>query len=174
MTPTSYGCLTDISLNRDIGEGAIMSAYCRRSDQPGSELEPPVPRLVDSAEAALEVVLAATHTPPRAEVIALLLDEDLRGRSVVVVDGTLSPDAVVEVMEMLGEAVADADRDQAIVLTSVRTECGPLPGDVDRWLELNEIADTYGCELMEWFVVTDGVAWCPRDFLAEPPRWPAA
>lgn len=149
-----------------------MSTYCRRSDQFGSELAPPIPMVVDTAEAALEVVLAAAQVPPRDEVIALLLDADLRGHSIVVVDGTVSPDAVVDVMELLGEAVARADRDQAIVLTSVRTDCGALPGDVDRWLELNEVAETLGCELLEWFVITDGVAWCPRDFLAEPPRWP--
>jgi len=149
-----------------------MSTYCRRSDQIGSELEPPIPRVVDSAEAALAVVLAAAHVPARSEVIALLLDDDLRGHTIVVVDGTVSPDAVSEIMEMLGEAAAGADRDQAIVLAAIRLDGGPLPGDVDRWLELNEIADTFGCELLEWFVISDGVAWCPRDFLAEPPRWP--
>lgn len=150
-----------------------MSTYCRRSDQFGSQLAPPIPRVVDTAEAALDVVLAAAHIPSRPEVIALLLNGDLRGHSIVVVDGTVSPDAVVEVMELIGEAAANADRDQTIVLTSVRLDWGPLPGDVDRWLELNELADTFGCELMEWFVITDGVAWCPRDFLAEPPRWPS-
>lgn len=149
-----------------------MSTYCRRSDQFGSELAPPIPTVVDTAEAALAVVLVAAQVPARDEVIALLLDADLRGHSIVVVDGTVSPDAVVDVMELIGEAVARADRDQTIVLTSVRTDCGPLPGDVDRWLELNEVAETLGCELLEWFVITDGVAWCPRDFLAEPPRWP--
>lgn len=150
-----------------------MSTYCRRSDQIGSEVAPPIPRVVDSAEAALAVILAAARIPARSEVIALLLDADLRGHTIVVIDGTVSPDAVSEIMEMLGEAVAGHDRDQAIVLASVRLDGGPLPGDVDRWLELNEMADTFGCELLEWFVITDGVAWCPRDFLAEPPRWPA-
>ena len=64
-----------------------------------------------------------------------------------------------------------AGREHAIVMASVRPGVGPLPGDVDRWRELSDIAESYGCELLEWFVISDGVAWCPRDFLAEPPRW---
>ena len=91
----------------------------------------------------------------------------------VVVDGTTSPDAVVEVMELVAEAAAEAGREHAIVIASVRPGDGPLPGDVDRWIELSDLADTFGCELLEWFVISDQVAWCPRDFLVEPPRWPA-
>ena len=58
------------------------------------------------------------------------------------------------------------------VVAAVRPGYDALPGDGDRWLELCEIAETHGCELVEWFILSDDVAWCPRDLLAEPPRWP--
>ena len=147
-----------------------MTTFCRRSDE--ADADATIPPIVDTAEVALEVILCAAESPERPQVIALLLEPDLRGRRIVVVDGTFSPDAVIDVMEMLGEAAASSGRDQALVLASVRPGTGPLPGDVDRWLELNELAETYGCELLEWFVISDEVAWCPRDFLVEPPRWP--
>jgi hypothetical protein len=166
--------ITDISLNRVALEaptqGAHMNTFCRRGDQVDADATIPPP--IDTAEAALDVIFFAAEHPEQPQVIALLLHPDLRGRTVVVVDGTVSPDSVIGVMEMLGEAAAAAGRDQALVLASVRPGIGPLPGDVDRWLELNELADTFRCELLEWFVISDGVAWCPRDFLVEPPRWP--
>ena len=149
-----------------------MPTFCRRSDEPDPD-RPSTPRPVDSAEVALGTILAAAHQPARPEVIVLLLTPDLLDPSVVVVDGTTSPDAVVEVMELVAEAAAEAGREHAIVIASVRPDDGPLPGDVDRWTELTDLADTHGCELVEWFVISDQVAWCPRDFLVEPPRWPA-
>ena len=42
--------------------------------------------------------------------------------------------------------------------------------DVDRWLEMSDIAEQVGVELIEWFVIGGDVT-CPRDQLGEPPRW---
>ncbi len=149
-----------------------MTTFCRRGDH--VEADSTSPRVIDTAEAALAVIYSAADYPEQPQVIALLLDSDLRGRTVVGVDGTSTPDSALGVMEMLGEAAAAAGRDQAVVLASVRPGTGPLPGDVDRWLELNDVADTFGCDLLEWFVISDEVAWFPRDFVIEPPRWPEA
>lgn len=146
--------------------------FCRQGDEPDPVQSATVPRLVDSAEAALQTIFAGAHHPAQSQVIALLLDPDYIGHTVLVVDDTTSPDAVVEVMELIAEAAAEAGREQVFVLASMRPDDGPLPGDVDRWIELSDLADTHGCELVEWFVITDRVAWCPRDFLLEPPRWP--
>ena len=150
-----------------------MSTYCRRTvefsvDSPSSTL----PTVVDCADAALAVISTAMHRPPQPQVIALVLDNDLRGHAVVIVDGTDSPDAVIEVIELLAEGAAEATHPSTFVVAAVRPGYGALPGDADRWLELCEIADTHGCELLEWFILSDDVAWCPRDLLAEPPRWP--
>jgi phosphoribosylpyrophosphate synthetase len=150
-----------------------MSTYCRRTAElDESAASTALPTVVDSADSALAVIGTSIHQPQRAEVIVLLLDVDLRGRTVVIVDGTESPDAVIEVVELLAESAAEAERPVSFVVAAVRPGYGPLPGDADRWLELSEIAETHGCELVEWFVLSDEVAWCPRDLLAEPPRWP--
>ncbi len=45
-----------------------------------------------------------------------------------------------------------------------------VAGDVDRWLELSDLAEQAGVELLEWFVIGDAIT-CPRDLLGEPPRW---
>jgi hypothetical protein len=150
-----------------------MSTYCRRTvefsvDAPSSTL----PTVVDSADAALAVISTAMHRPPQPQVIALVLDNDLGGHAVVIVDGTDSPDAVIEVVELLAEGAAEAAHPSTFVVAAVRPGYGALPGDADRWLELCEIAETHGCELLEWFILSDDVAWSPRDLLAEPPRWP--
>jgi hypothetical protein len=147
-----------------------MSTYCRRNLDSAAASE--LPTVVDSADAAIAVISAAMNHPPQPQVLVLVLDNDLGGHAVVIVDGTDSPDAVIEVVELLAEGAAEADNPATFVVAAVRPGYDALPGDADRWMELCEIAETYGCELLEWFVLSDDVAWCPRDLLAEPPRWP--
>ena len=69
-----------------------------------------------------------------------------------------------ETLRIAGEHVA-----------SVRPGHGVLDDDPDRWCEAGELAEQLGVELLEWFVIDDATgapaAWCPRDLLAEPPRW---
>ena len=136
-----------------------MSSFCRRSD--GDAAAPPTYRLVNSADAAVERILSTAHDPPRPEVVVLVLTPDFLVHAVLVVDDTRSPDAVVEVIELVTESVAEAGREALLVVGSVRPGLGPLPGDVDRWTELSDLAETHGCELLEWFVISDGIAWCP-------------
>jgi hypothetical protein len=150
-----------------------MSTFCRRTAElAGYTATTDLPTVVNSADAALAVITTAMHDPARPEVLVLVLDTDLGGQAVVIVDGTHSPDAVVEVLELLAEGAAEADNPASFVVAAVRPGYGPLPGDADRWLELCEIVETHGCELLDWFIISDDVAWCPRDLLAEPPRWP--
>jgi hypothetical protein len=149
-----------------------MATYCRRPIDIAGRAADALPSVVDSADDALAVITHAMCRPPKPEVIVLVLDSDWRGHAVVIVDGTESPDAVIEVVELLAEGSAEAQRPVTFVVASVRPVDGPLPGDADRWLELCEIAELHGCEIAEWFVLDGEVAWCPRDLLAERPRWP--
>jgi hypothetical protein len=150
-----------------------MSTYCRRTvDLTADASRADLPTVVDSADAALTVIAASIQLPQQPQVIVLVLDPDLGGNAVVVVDGTDSPDAVIDVFELLTEGAIEADHSATFVVATVRPGYDELPGDADRWLELSEIAEEHGCELLEWFVLSDDVAWCPRDLLAEPPRWP--
>jgi hypothetical protein len=148
-----------------------VSKFCGAHRAPRTALDP----IVDASQ-ALDVVQLAMSSPQREEIVVLVLDADHRGRAVVVVDGTEDDDAVVEVVERLAEPVRDGpDRARALVVASIRLGRGPVAADADRWLEASELADDAGVELLEWFVVqAEGdtiVASCPRDLLAEPPRW---
>jgi hypothetical protein len=127
---------------------------------------------IDDAVAALAVIRLAVRRPPVHETIVLVLDSDRRGRSIVVVDGTEEPDAVLDVVETLAESIAASGESGALVVASVRP-CGhPLDEDEDRWLEASDLAEALGVELVEWFVLNStGTAWSPRDLICEPPRW---
>ncbi|MET0144849.1 MAG: hypothetical protein ABW328_08710 [Ilumatobacteraceae bacterium] len=147
-----------------------MSQFCGAYRTPRAGIDP-----VTSATAALAVVQLAMWMPPRFETIALLLDEDHRGRTVVVVAGTEEPDALIDVVERLADSMVGSGHDGALVVASIRPGGGLEPGDDDRWIEASDLADDAGVELLEWFVVTERpdrtTAWCPRDLLGEPPRW---
>jgi hypothetical protein len=149
-----------------------MSTFCGAHRLPRASVDP-----IDSPDAALAVIDLAVRRPLTHETIALVLDADRRGRTVVVVDGTEEPDAVLDVVETVGASIASTGRSGCLVLATVRPGGGPLSDDDDRWLEASELADDLGVELLEWFVITSdqpsvaAAAWCPRDLLAEPPRW---
>lgn len=151
-----------------------MTQFCGTHRLPRAGID----RIVD-AEGALAVVRLALSSPPVAETVVVVLDDDRRGRTIVVVDATEDDDSVIEIVERLTEAVAVATAGGgergAIVVATVRLGRGPDDDDADRWLEASDLAECAGVELLEWFVLeTDGMAmtaWCPRDLLAEPPRW---
>lgn len=129
---------------------------------------------ITSHDDALVTIAMAVHRPLRPETIVVLLDDTRRGIALVVVTDTTRPDDVLEAVECLTRPSTHAGRAGAIVVGSVRP--GALPDDadadrdVDRWLELSEIAEGHGVELLEWFVIGTEVR-CPRDHLGEAPRW---
>lgn len=149
-----------------------MSSFCGAHRLPRATVDP-----IDSPRAALAVVDLALRRPLAAETVALVLDRDRRGRTIVVVDGTADPDSVVDVVERVAESIAATGRAGGLVVATSRPGGGPEPGDEDRWLEASEIADDLGVELVEWFVIggdrptVAANATCPRDLLGEAPRW---
>lgn len=130
---------------------------------------PHVDRIGD-ASTALALLRTVIATPRRAETIAVLLDEQRRGISLFVVNGTTAGDAVLDVVDVIGAAAEVDDLLRSIVLATVRPGGGVEPADVDRWLGASAALDRRGVELVEWFVVGDVIE-CPRDLLGAPPRW---
>ena len=115
------------------------------------------------------------HRPLRHETIVVLLDDQRRGLAIAVVTGTRRPDDVVEVVECLARPSV---RDEAGRRACSSPACDPTgapirrsAADVDRWLELSDLAEQAGVELLEWFVIDPHAVTCPRDLLGEPPRW---
>ena len=129
---------------------------------------------IDCAETALLTLAMAIQQPRRAETVTLLLDDQRRGIAVAVVSGTHQPDDVLEVVECFTRRAAHGGRVGSIVVASVRPTTDDdddiADTDVDRWLEMSDIAEQAGVELIEWFVIGSDVR-CPRDQLGEPPRW---
>ena len=128
---------------------------------------------IDCAETALLTLAMAIQQPLRAETVALLLDDQRRGITVAVVSGTHQPDDVLEVVECFTRTAAHGGRVGSIIVASVRpgrTDEATAATDVDRWLEMSDIAEQAGVELLEWFVIGEHVT-CPRDQLGELPRW---
>jgi hypothetical protein len=126
---------------------------------------------IDRHELGLAVVAAATATPRRFETIAVLLDDARRGLAIVVVSDTIRPESVIDVVECIADPIAFDGQVDAIVLGSVRPTGGVDPDDLDRWLELSDIVDDHGAELLEWYVLGERNVGCPRDLLGEAPRW---
>jgi hypothetical protein len=128
---------------------------------------------ISCAETALLALAMAIQRPLRAETVTLLLDDQRRGIAVAVVSGTHQPDDVLEVVECFTRSAAHGGRVGSIIVASVRpdrTDEATTSTDVDRWLEMSDIAEQAGVELLEWFVI-GGEVTCPRDQLGEPPRW---
>ena len=127
---------------------------------------------IDHPDTALAAIALAVRRPLRSETVLLLLDEARCGRAIVAVSGTAEPDQVIEVIECIMQSDG-CEHLGAIVVASVRPD-DPAdtgdPGDVDRWLEMSEIAELAGIELLEWFVIGRTIS-CPRDRLGEAPRW---
>ena len=131
----------------------------------------PSPTTVRSAADAISLLSLAVVDPLAAETLAFLLDDDGIGGVIVVFDGTTSADSVLDIVEVMVRAGAQAPQSTSLVVASVRPSSGVLPGDVDRWLEASSIASLHGLELLEWYVISPFGIECPRDLLGEPERW---
>ena len=130
---------------------------------------------IDDADTAFVTISMAVHRPMRHETILVLLDDARCGIGVVVVTDTSEPDDVLEVIECVLAPSAHGGRVSAVIVASVRPDTTTMTvrrdtDDVDRWLEMSDLTEQSGIELLEWFVITDDVS-CPRDQLGEAPRW---
>jgi hypothetical protein len=133
---------------------------------------------------AIAIVSLAIHRPLEPETIAFLLDDHRCSNTITVVSGTKDPDSVLTVVECMAMAASRVPGLSAVVLATVRPRCAQfpagdvatnttatVPGDLDRWMEANEIADAHGIELIEWFIVGPSGVNCPRELFGEPERW---
>jgi hypothetical protein len=108
--------------------------------------------------------------------VVVLLDHERRGVAVAVVTNTFKLDDVLGVVECLAADSAHGGRVGAMIVATVRQDrtggdsTEPDLTNIDRWLEMSELTEQAGVELLEWFVIGHRVT-CPRDQLGEPPRW---
>ena len=133
---------------------------------------PPMP-IRSSADAVFLLTLALRH-PNEYESLAFWLDEAGNGSDVISITETLLPDSVIDLVEFMLHRLPPWSRRRSLVVASIRPDIGVLPGDIDRWMEVNTLCEQHGAQMLEWFVVSHHGVECPRDLLGEPPRWPAA
>lgn len=131
---------------------------------------------IRSALDAIAVISLVIHHPLEAETIAFFLDENSCSNIITVVSNTAEPDSVLSVAECMAMVADRSPRLCGVVLATVRPGSAhnlpaTLPGDLDRWVEANEIMEAHGVELIEWFVVGPAGVDCPRELLGEPERW---
>lgn len=124
---------------------------------------------------ALDLLDAVITRPSRHETVLVLLDDDRCGIGLVVVDGTVDADDVVEVAERVLDPAVHEGRVAGVIVASVRPEHSDDggwsdTGSADRWLALDEIAHGSCVELVEWLVLGRRVS-RPRELVAVPARW---
>jgi hypothetical protein len=144
----------------------------RSPTRPGLHALPIAGEPILSSLEALRVVSLAIHRPLEAETIAFFLDETCCSSTITIVSGTTEPDSIVSVAECMAVAASRSPSLCGVVLATVRPgTTGTLPGDLDRWIEVDTITESHGIELVEWFIIGAAGVECPRELLGEAERW---
>lgn len=131
-----------------------MPARCPRSRRRPTR----VPQVLRGPRDALEVIVVAATDPNCAQTICLLLDHAHRGLSVVILEGAEPDHDLVGLGDVLLGAVGNTVG--AVVLATVRPGRSHLPDadDERRWFDLRVRFEEAGVELLDWFVLCDGMA----------------
>lgn len=151
-----------------------MSAHSSTRARRRSHLAPPPPQRPDpvrSEAEALRIFGLAASSPIEHETLAFFLDEQGVGGIITVIGGTSEPDALLEIVECLGRAAAQAPMPLALVIASMRPHDGVLDSDVQRWFAACDVAADHDIRLLDWFVIGPRGALSPRALCGEPDRW---
>lgn len=121
---------------------------------PSHRSAPPtaVPAPIRSDAAAVALLRVAAVTPLEPEVLCFLLDAGGRGSVVLTVSGTHDPNAVLDVVDLVGRAALGTSACY-LVVASVRPDGLVEPDDDWRLDELDQITLGHDLELLEWYVI---------------------
>lgn len=132
---------------------------------PRAHLDP-----IDSAEVAYALIAQLSNSIDRDRTLAILLDHEHRGISIVDVDGTIDPDAVLVVADVITEFAASRPEIGAAIIATVRPGGSMNRHDPVRWVEASEVCELGGVELLDWVIVGRQVV-SPRAVSGAADRW---
>jgi len=127
---------------------------------------------IDDAATALALINEFASRPQAHETLAVLLDREHRGTTILNVDGTVDNDSVLWVADHVTDVAHRVDGVDAVIIASYRPGGSDELDDIDRWLTIDEQLGLVGIELVEWFVIGNAVS-CPRSLLGDTSRWAA-
>ncbi len=127
---------------------------------------------IDDPSLALTLIGELASDPPAYETLAILLDAERRGSTIMNIHGTVDNDSILHVADHIIERGHRIDHIGAVIIASMRPGGSDELDDVDRWLTIDEQLSLFGIELVEWFVIGRSVS-CPRALLGDAPRWAA-
>lgn len=153
---------------------ATCPRFAPASPAPGIEPAPHLPTAeldrFDDPSVALALIDALTSHPPKPETIAILLDREHRGSTIMNFDRTVDTDSILRVADAVTERAICVEEVGAVVLASIRPGGSDELDDIERWLTIDEQLGMFGIELVEWFVIGRSVS-CPRALFGDAPRW---
>jgi len=128
------------------------------------------------AEDAIDVLLLAASQPYRPEAIALVLDHAHRGLACVVVDGATDATLSEVATALLLSAEARSGVGAFVLATTAPPGGWPADGhELERhemqWFDLREQFETPGYDLLDWFVLVDGLAVSMAELTDSHARW---
>jgi hypothetical protein len=133
----------------------------------------PPARLTD-AVAALQLVDLTISRPLRPETVVFLADDTHLGHTCFIVSGTSAIDDVLDIAALVVEVAERSPTVHAVVLATVRP-AAPIAvsdrSDLDRGLELLELFEEAGLELLDWFVIDHDGESSLRERNGLPPLW---
>ena len=130
------------------------------------------PRPVRTDSDALDILTHAMLLPPQPEVLTFVLDQHHIGGLVLSCTGIAHHDDVLGVTSVVVRAASLHPAATSLVVASVRPHHGFLPGDIARWVELDQLCEVEGLHLVEWYILGVHGAELPRLRYGEPSRWP--
>lgn len=121
---------------------------------------------------ALALIRLVTSPFPVYETIAVLLDHERRGISILSVANTECPDSILTVTDRVVETASRCDEVDGVLIASIRPGAGDELDDLERWFTIDDELERVGVELVEWFVLGTGVS-LPRTLVGARSRWPS-
>jgi hypothetical protein len=109
---------------------------------------------------ALDVVAVALSHPPSLETVCLLLDHAHRGDVIVSIAGAGEADHMAGIGALLSDLAMRDPQLGAVVLATARPRGGAVPTHDDElsFLGLRGELEGAGVDLLDWFLVADGMA----------------